>query len=167
VEPEILVTVAAPAEAQHDPFRVLPVHYERETPHIKHLATYGLLRHVREARVAGYDDALFVDGAGMLSEGSTWNLCMYDGEQWLWPDANVLTGITMLLLRRAMQEEGVITGSRPIRASDLTGFTAAFATNSVSAARPLAAIGERAFLPMTSVQALLRDLHESIEWQPI
>ena len=78
---------------------------------LKLLATYGLLRHVREARVAGYDDALFVDRAGMLSEGSTWNLCMYDGEQWLWPDANVLTGITMLLLRRAMQ------GRRHLRVS--------------------------------------------------
>ena len=57
VEPEIMVTVTAPAEAQHDAFRVLPVTYEREMPHIKHLATYGLFRRVRQARLAGYDDA--------------------------------------------------------------------------------------------------------------
>jgi len=167
VEPEVLVTVTAPAEAQHTPFRALPVPYERETPQIKHLATYGLLRQVRAARLAGYDDALFVDRAGMLSEGSTWNLCLYDGERWLWPQADVLTGITMVLLRKAMQEGGVPTESRPIRASDLTGFTAAFATNSVSAARPLAAIGENAFPHGPSVQAFFEALHESSAWQPI
>lgn len=167
VEPDVLVTVADPGDSQNAPFRALPIFYERETPEIKHLATYGLLRHVRTARLAGYDDALFVDRAGMLSEGSTWNLCLYDGERWLWPEAEVLAGITMALLRQAMQEEGVPTESRPIPASDLRDFRAAFATNSVSAARPLAAIGENNVLPLPSAQAFLQDLYESIAWQPI
>lgn len=167
VEPDVMVTVTASADAQHTPFRALSVRYERETPQIKHLATYGLLRHVRMARMAGYDDAAFVDRGGMLSEGSTWNLCLYDGERWLWPQAEVLTGVTMELLRAAMVEEGIPTGQLAIRANDLTGFRAAFATNSVSPARPLAAIGVNTFAPLATSQALLKDLYDSIAWQSI
>jgi len=78
-----------------------------------------------------------------------------------------LASITMALLRQAMQEGGVPTESRPIPASDLSEFHAAFATNSVSPARPLAAIGEHTVLQVPSAQALLLDLYESIAWQPI
>src|SRR5690606_41633283 len=53
--------------------------YAREAPHLKHVATMGLLRARRRARLAGYDDALFTDEAGRISEGSLWNIGFIEG----------------------------------------------------------------------------------------
>jgi branched-subunit amino acid aminotransferase/4-amino-4-deoxychorismate lyase len=107
VEPDIMVSVSPPDEPQTSALRVRCADYERETPKVKHLATYGLLREVRAARTAGFDDVIFVDRTGLVSEGSTWNVCFHDGHQWVWPDAPALRGVTMQLLQTAMREGGV------------------------------------------------------------
>jgi branched-subunit amino acid aminotransferase/4-amino-4-deoxychorismate lyase len=167
VEPDVMVTVTAPAEQQHDPFRVLPVEYMRETPQVKHLATYGLLRQRRAARIAGYDDAIFLDNRGMLSEGSTWNLCLHDGDQWVWPEAPGLLGVTMQLLQGAMRQAGLPSETRQIPLESLAEFRSAFATNSVSPGRRLAAIGEHLFQVNNVSASVLRDLYESVPYQPL
>jgi len=98
VEPDIMVSVSPPDEPQTSALRVRCADYERETPEVKHLATYKLLREVRAARTAGFDDVLFVDRTGLVSAGSTWNVCFHDGHQGVWPDAPALRGVTMQLL---------------------------------------------------------------------
>ena len=62
--------------------------YERELPHIKHLATMGLTRAYREAVAGGFDNAVFVDRDGLVLEGSIWNIAFWDGEAVVWPQAD-------------------------------------------------------------------------------
>jgi branched-subunit amino acid aminotransferase/4-amino-4-deoxychorismate lyase len=167
VEPDVMVTVTDPTDPAPSPLRVSCVPYEREMPQAKHLATYGLLRGVRTARTRGFDDAMFVDRANHLSEGSTWNLCLHDGEQWVWPEAEALDGITMQLLKRAMQDEAIPVVTTPVLAPAAADFRCGFATNSVSAARPVSAIDETVFSPAPGPLSQLRDLYDSVPWQPI
>jgi branched-subunit amino acid aminotransferase/4-amino-4-deoxychorismate lyase len=167
VEPDIMVSVTSPATVEPTPIRVLPVRYEREMPQVKHLATYGLLRHMRTAAAAGFDDALFVDSHGNVSEGTTWNVCFTDGAQWWWPEASVLDGVTMQLLRSAMQAAGWPVTAARVSADHLTQVSAAFSTNSVLAARPISAIGEWCIPDSVPQTRILQDLYESIPWQSL
>jgi branched-subunit amino acid aminotransferase/4-amino-4-deoxychorismate lyase len=159
--------VTSPVDADHAALRVLPLPYQREMPQVKHLATYGLLRHVRAARIAGYDDALFIDAAGNVAEGSTWNVCLHDRDQWLWPDAAVLEGVTMQLLRTALFEAGLAVATASVPASTLSGFHAAFATNSVTAARPISALGPHNLSPSPQHKRVLDELYEALPAQPV
>ena len=167
VEPDIMVSVSPPDEPQTSALRVRCADYERETPEVKHLATYGLLREVRAARTAGFDDALFVDRTGLVSEGSTWNVCFHDGHQWVWPNAPALRGVTMQLLQTAMREAGVPVASEPVLATDLGKFTAAFATNSVTAARPLTAMDALTLKRDDTLLSMLHALYDTVPWQPL
>lgn len=140
VVPDVVVQVGPPRESSTAPLRVRTVAYERETPWIKHRATHGLIREIRAAHMQGYDDALFVDRTGNLSEGSTWNLCVHDGRSWVWPEAMVLNGITQQLIQQAMGDAGIAFTTRPVSASDAPELTAAFAMNATSPYRPVVAI---------------------------
>ncbi len=164
VEPDIMVSVTAAAASEATAMRALPVRYEREMPQVKHLATYGLLRQMRTARAAGYDDALFVNTSGDVSEGCTWNVCFTDGSQWRWPEAPALEGVTMQLLRNAMSDAGWPVSTAPISASGLKQFTGAFATNSVSAARPISAVGDQSLPGSVANRNLLYDLFDAVPW---
>lgn len=164
VDPDIMVSVTAGAAANATALRVLPVRYEREMPQVKHLATYGLLRQMRAARAANYNDALFVNAAGQVPEGSTWNICFTDGTHWRWPAAPALQGVTMQLLRTAMRDAGWPVSTGPILLSDLEQYTGAFATNSVTAARPISAVGEQPMPHSVSNEGMLRDLFDAVPW---
>ena len=167
VEPDVMVSVSAPLEADVSPLRARCVRYEREMPQVKHLATYGLLREVRGAREAGFDDALFLDSHGRISEGSTWNLCLFDGQTWVWPEAAALKGVTMQLIQGAMSNAGIPASTAPVHATALGGFQAAVATNSVSPARPVTAIGAHALEAEPSSWSVVQDLYEAIPWQSL
>ncbi|MCW2573734.1 MAG: hypothetical protein JWO88_3792 [Frankiales bacterium] len=160
IEPDLMVSTTPPVDADLSPLRVLPLPYQREMPQVKHLATYGLLRALRAARDAGYDDALFVDASGRVSEGTTWNVCFYDGDQWLWPEAAVLQGVTMQLLRGALQEAGLAVGIARIPAAELHRMRAAFASNSVTPSRPISAIGDQVLSPQPGPHLVLNELFD-------
>ncbi|WP_201304957.1 aminotransferase class IV [Streptomyces sp. GS7] len=81
VEPEVAVATSAPAEAQTEPMRLRAVEYERDLPHVKHAGTFGLTHRQRQAVMAGYDDVLFTDRYGRISEASVWNIGFYDGDR--------------------------------------------------------------------------------------
>ena len=145
--PDVLVSVSDPVpEEPGPPLRVQSVRYERELPEHKHRATMGLHHRLREARLAGFDDALLVGADGRVREGTTWNVAFWDGGQVVWPDAPVLRGVTMVLLQIAMSINGTPWALRPIDAEELTGFAAAAAVNSHRPAQPFASIDE---LPLT------------------
>jgi branched-subunit amino acid aminotransferase/4-amino-4-deoxychorismate lyase len=167
VEPDVMVIVTNPSDPDLTPLRVSGVPYEREMPKVKHLATYGLLRSVRTARTRGFDDALLVDRADRFSEGSTWNLCLHDGDRWVWPVAAALDGITMQLLKQAMRDNGVAVVEAPIPIDSAGDFRGAFATNSLSSARPLSAIDATRYAPEPRLQSELRDLYESVPWDQV
>ncbi|WP_295517094.1 aminotransferase class IV family protein [uncultured Stenotrophomonas sp.] len=122
---DVLVAVSAPV-ALVAPKRVRSVAWQRELPQIKHVGTFGLFAERRAAMAAGFDDVLFVSAAGEISEGSTWNLALHDGERLLWPQAPALRGTAEALLQRHWQGA---QATQPLRLAELAGVKAAFACN--------------------------------------
>ncbi|MEO6690398.1 MAG: aminotransferase class IV family protein [Dokdonella sp.] len=139
-QPDVLITVAAARTIASTSLRVLSVRYERESPHIKHVGTFGLFQQRRLAQLAGYDDALFVDATGAVSEGSIWNVGFFDGERVIWPDAPALDGTAMQLLKAGLRECGAPAVTRRVELSEVASFRGAFFTNSSCAVCPIARI---------------------------
>lgn len=138
-KPQILVT-----KREASPSEILPaLHvksalYSRESPLVKHVGLCGTMRLRRMAQVAGFDDVLFTGPDGLISEGATWNVGFFDGDNVVWPDAPVLEGVTM----RLVQQAHPATRRRPISVSDVGSMRAAFATNVSIGVRPISAINE-------------------------
>jgi branched-subunit amino acid aminotransferase/4-amino-4-deoxychorismate lyase len=78
----------------------------------KHVATMGLIHQRRLARAEGYDDVLFVDRQGRVSEGWIWNIALWDGQTVILPAANVLPGITMSLSGKGLVGPGASAADR-------------------------------------------------------
>lgn len=138
VEPDLLITVSDPEPAEAlPPLRVRIAEYERDLPHLKHVDFLGVLHRRRLARAAGFDDVLFRDRRGRISEGSLWNVAFWDGRRVVWPDAAHLPGITMQVLAEGLDRIGVPQATEPVGSGDLRGMRAAFAVNSIRPAQPI------------------------------
>lgn len=140
-EPHVLVSVRGASALPPQPLRAKTVTYERDLPQVKHIGLFGTLYMRGVAQQAGYDDALFIGKDGHVSEGGTWNVGFVDQTGTIvWPNAPVLPGVTMALLRQHA-EHRVAT----ITLDQAKGMAAAFATNVSIGVRPLSAIDEQEF----------------------
>lgn len=119
--------------------------YAREAPEVKHVATFGLIRARRAARAAGFDDALFADCGGRISEGSLWNIGFVRGDAVVWPQAPMLAGVAQALVERGLASSGLASTTEPVTVGDLGRFDAAFICNSATPACAVTAIGDHAF----------------------
>lgn len=135
-EPSVLVTARPAMSWPPAPIRVRTVGYRRELPEVKHVGLLGSVWHRRQVQMQGYDDALFIDNASFVSEGVTWNIGFFDGERVIWPNAEVLSGVTMRLLSQV--HENTITA--PVNIRDVPVMHAVFATNTTIGVRPISAI---------------------------
>jgi len=163
---DVLVAVSGPATAPAVARTALPVHYERESPHIKHVGTFPLFHHRRQAMRTGFDDALFVDMAGNVSEGSTWNLALWDGACVTWPQAAALRGVTEQLLGAGLEALGQAQCRRCIALDALAAFTGAVACNATGL-WPLGRIGGQAFTQSEELLQQLRQAKAQAPWQPL
>ena len=133
----VMVTLRPPGGVSNTPQALQSVTYQRTLAHVKHLGGFGQGHHARMARHAGFDDALFTDNDGVISEASVANVgFMLEGEL-IWPDAPALRGITMQLLEPRLAAAGIPTRRGPVRLSDIAGCEAAIITN----ARGIAPVG--------------------------
>ena len=165
---DIMVSVSDPVpDDPRPPLRVRAIRYERELPHLKHVATMGLSYHYSQARRAGYDDVLFTGPDGLVREGSVWNIAFWTGTQVVWPEAPMLPGITMQLLRRGLNTLGIPQTTRPLTIAALTGMKSAAATNSHCPAQPIAAIDDFTPAPDNDLTARLRAAWQLADWQPL
>ncbi|MFD8596317.1 aminotransferase class IV [Kitasatospora sp. NPDC059646] len=138
-EPRVLVTARPAGAGPAGPLRVRTVRHRRELPQVKSVALFGVLRQRRLAQQAGFDDALFVDGDGGLTEGATWNVGFLRGGELVWPRGEYLTGTAMTLVRAAC-------GGREDRVGpELAGVDAVFATNATTGVRTVTAVDGREF----------------------
>jgi branched-subunit amino acid aminotransferase/4-amino-4-deoxychorismate lyase len=161
--PDVLVSVAEPApDAPRPALRVHTQHYQREWPEQKHSATMGLRVAQRKAQLAGYDDAVFVGTGDLVTEGTTWNIALFDGDQVIWPRAPMLKGTTMVLLQVAMSMRGTPWTLRPVGAAELPSFVGAATANSTCPAQPIAAVDGAAFPASDKLTALLTDAWQSV-----
>ena len=143
--PKVMTSVSPAPPPLANRVRITAVPYEREAPHLKHLATFGLVRARRAARAAGFDDALFVDGAGRVSEGTLWNIGFVQGDRIVWPQAPMLAGVTQALIMRGLPQVGLTSEMRPIRLDEVGAFDAAFLCNSATPVCPIITIDDVAF----------------------
>lgn len=163
---DVLVSVAAPATVPGQARAVLPVCYQRELPQLKHAGTLPLFQQRRLAMRRGFDDALFVDAAGRISEGSTWNIALLAGTEVVWPRAEALRGTAEQLLIAGLERLGQAQAWREVPLDALGGFRAAVACNATGM-WPLARIGDCRF---ADSEALLRQLRHALAqtpWRPL
>lgn len=156
---DVLVAVSAPVTLPATARRVRSVVYQRELPALKHVGTFPLFEHRRQALQAGYDDALFVDAQGAISEGTTWNIAFGRGGELVWPQAPALRGTQERLLQAGWGGEPQLA---PVRLDDLAGFDAAIACNAAGV-WPITSIDGHRF---TGSEALVRRAITTIAGQP-
>lgn len=164
--PELLVSLAAPAQADAMPLRLRSAVFARELPQIKHAGTFALFHQRRLALQAGFDDALFVDAQGLIAEGSIWNLGAWDGQGVIWPQAPALRGTQERLLQAGLAKLGIPQQVRPLHLRELAGCAAAFACNA-RGQQAIAAVDGQALGPATELLRLLNAAVETQAWQAI
>ncbi|MDZ4363376.1 aminotransferase class IV [Brevundimonas sp.] len=165
--PKVMTLVAPPPPPLATSMRVQVRTYGREEAHIKHTAIYGLIRARRLARQAAFDDALFADAEGLISEGSTWNIGFLRGDQVTWPQAPMLSGVTQSLIAQGLGGVGMTGVTAPVAVTALDQFDGAFLCNSATPACPILAIGEHRFATAPAVVARLQAAWSAAVPQPI
>lgn len=146
--PRVMTATFAPPPPLAETVRLQTQIYQREAPHLKHMATFGLIRARRAARAAGFDDALFVDARGRVSEGSLWNIGFLRDGAVVWPQAPMLAGVAQALLQRGLEAAGGKAGTtEAVRLDDLPRFDGAFICNSATPACAVRSIDDHAFAP--------------------
>lgn len=165
--PRVMTVVSPPPPPLAAAMRVTAVSYHRETPHLKHVATYGLTRLRRTARAAGFDDALLVNEQGHVSEGVTWNIGFIQDGDVVWPQAPMLAGVTQVLISRGLAAQGLSSQTRPVHVSELRGFDGAFLCNSATPVCPVTAVDDASFESSADVLDRLERAWLLQEPQPI
>ena len=146
VDVDVLVGASPAPAPTTQPLRVKSFVYARELPSIKHAGTFGLFHHRRLAHLAGFDDALFVDANGRISEGSIWNVGFVDRDgAVVWPQAPQLDGVGMRLIDAGLASQGMRSSTRPVHLRELDAFRAAFFSNAGVPVRMLAAVDGHGF----------------------
>ncbi|WP_439478628.1 aminotransferase class IV [Brevundimonas sp.] len=165
--PRVMIALSPPPPPFADAPRLQLQTYAREAAHLKHVATFGLIRARRAARAAGFDDALFVDGGGRISEGSLWNIGFVSNDDVVWPQASMLTGVAQELVQRGLAKAGLSGRTEPVHVADLTRFDTAFLCNSATPACAIQSVGERAFTTPSGLIERLQGAWASNPIQPI
>jgi 4-amino-4-deoxychorismate lyase len=163
-EPDFTVKIRPVRTTKPGPLRVRSSRYQRYLPEVKHVGTFSLFHEFRLARQAGFDDVLFVDDDGWISEGSVWNVGFYDGERVILPSAPALPGVEMRLVQGALT---IPCETRPVNLRDTSAFRAAFMTNAIIAPTLIAAIDDVTYEPDPEFAALLTEAHAAIPLEPL
>lgn len=164
-KPQVLITMRPAPAVPQTPVTLQSAVYRRDLARVKHVGLFGPLHHRAQAQRAGFDDVLFTEPDGTISEIATSNIAFItrDG-QLIWPDADVLPGVTMRLLGQARDEE-VLT--EKVTLSQLDQFVGAVATNAAVGVRAVARIDETYWPIEHELVEKLRSEHDSIPPQRI
>ncbi len=154
--PALLVRTSAPADGPAGPLRLASFQHERVLPELKHVGEVAKTWYLRAAAARGYDDAVFRDRHGRLTEGSIWNLAFWDGHCVVWPRGSMLAGTTMQIVRRQLQRLGVPQREQDLTPADVAAFTGAVVMNSWTPAIAVHGIDTIAVPPAPPFLALLR-----------
>lgn len=160
---DVLIRVTDPALPPRGPLALELVRHQRHLPHIKHVGEVSKTLYLRRAVTHGFDDAAFEDEAGRLSEATIWNLAFWDGDTVIWPDAELLAGVTMQILARQLRAEGISQETREIRQPDLTQDMSGVVMNSWTPGIGLSRIGSR---KLNGKAGLVELLHRAYSAEP-
>lgn len=160
VVPEVLVRTGPAASGPEGPLTLATVEYERVLPAVKHVGEVAKTYFLRQAVRQGFDDAAFVDRRGRLTEGTIWNLAFWDGTAVVWPTAEMLSGITMGIVRRQLDRLGVPQRVQEVTLPDLPALTGAVVMNSWT---PGVAVHRIGTVPMPEAPSFVELLHRAYE----
>lgn len=152
----LLIRTLAPSDGPKGPFALKSFVHQRHLAHIKHTGEIAKTYYLRQAAELGFDDAVFVDPQGFISEGSIWNMAFWDGESVIWPKADYLLGTTMSIVQRQLNELRIPQQTRAVNLTDLTGMQGAVLMNSWTPAVPVYQIDDYAISLSDEFSALLR-----------
>lgn len=162
--PEVLVRTAPPASGPQGSLALATFEYERVLPAVKHVGEVAKTYYLRQAVERGFDDAVFVDRKGRLSEGTIWNLAFWDGAAVVWPQAEMLLGTTMGILRRQLERLGVPQRTQAVTLSDLPSLMGAVVMNSWTPGIAIHRIGS---VSMSEAPTFLELLYEAYQAEPL
>ncbi len=158
-DPHVLVTTRTAGRGPAKPMRLQAAAYRREIPAVKHIGLFGAMQRRRAAQREGFDDVLFLNPDGTISEIATSNIGFVRDGQIVWPRSEYLSGITMNLLQQGLDEPIV---SEPLTLSDLAGMEAAFATNAATGIRAVTAVDGTEWSGEHKSLTQLRELYADI-----
>jgi branched-subunit amino acid aminotransferase/4-amino-4-deoxychorismate lyase len=164
--PDVLVSLSPPSPSRTHPLRVKSFPFLRPLPQIKHVGTFPLFHHRRLALEAGFDDALFVTPTGEISEGSVWNIGVWNEGQLVWPEAPALRGTAERRLEAGLERQGVEQVVRAVGLQELRSFSGAFACNA-GGIQPIATIDEISFAIEHDWMARLRAASALPPWETL
>ncbi|GAA2663607.1 MULTISPECIES: aminotransferase class IV family protein [Actinosynnema] len=157
--PHILVTKRSASDKVPSPMRLQAASYQRELPTVKHIGLFGALQRRRTAQREGFDDVLFLNPDGYISEVATSNIGFVRDGQIVWPRAAYLAGITMTLLHQELDEP---VSTEPLSLADLSQMEAAFATNASTGVREILSVDDVAWESGHPMLGELRKMYEDI-----
>lgn len=163
-KPDFTIKIRPMHATKPAPQRVRSSRHQRYLPEVKHVGTFSLFHEFRLAQQAGYDDVLFTDDDGWISEGSVWNIGFYDGERIVWPSAPALPGVEMRLLQDSL---AIPHETCPVHLKDTGDFRAAFMTNAIAGPTLIASIDDVTYDPDPRFAALLAEAHAAIPLEPL
>ena len=163
-ELEVLVRTRPPASGPAGPLHLATVEYERVLPAVKHVGEVAKTYFMRRAVRDGLDDAAFVDRRGRLSEATIWNLAFWDGDAVVWPDAAMLVGTTMGIVRRQLDRLGVPQRVQEVTPADVPALAGAVVMNSWTPGIAVHRIGSA---PVPDAPRFLDLLHRAYEAEPL
>jgi branched-subunit amino acid aminotransferase/4-amino-4-deoxychorismate lyase len=161
---EVLIRTGPAAAPPAGPLALATVDYERVLPAIKHVGEVAKTYYLRQAVTHGFDDAAFIDRQGRLSEATIWNLAFWDGTAVVWPEAEVLDGITMQIVRRQLDQLGFPQRTQEITREDLPTLAGAAVMNSWTPGVPVHRI-DSVILP--EAPSFVDLLHQAYQAEPL
>jgi branched-subunit amino acid aminotransferase/4-amino-4-deoxychorismate lyase len=141
VRARVLTTVSPPPPPLADSLRLQVQTHTRLLPQHKHTASIEAIHARRMARRSGFDDALYANADGLISEGSLWNIGFLSGDTVIWPQAPMLAGVAQALIDLGLAGQGLTSVTRPIHVEDIVTFDGAFICNSATPACAVTSIG--------------------------
>lgn len=163
-EPDVLIRTGPPSSGPKGPLSLSMVEYERVLPAIKHVGEVAKTYFMRKAVEQGFDDTAFIDRHGRFTEASIWNLAFWDGTSVVWPDAPMLIGTTMSIVRRQLHRLGISQRVQAITLDNLPQLDAAVVMNSWTPGVPVSRIGTVQF---SEAPSFFEILHQAYESEPL
>ena len=161
--PRILVTASPAGEMPTSPLRLKTYEFTRDAAEIKHTGLWSQMHRRRDAQLAGFDDALFIEPDLSVSEGATWTVAFIDADDHvIWPEAPTLPSTTVHLLRQVHESRTAV-----VKLDALPHMRAAFASNVSIGVRPISQIDAIEYPIDHPALTTMRDAYTAIEGEVV
>lgn len=155
----VLIKTAPPHNGPTKALSLKSFAHQRPLAHIKHVGEVGKTFFMRQAHEYGFDDALFVDLEGFVTEGSIWNIALWDGETVIWPDGELLAGTMMESLKRQLSKLGISHKTDRVKFDKLSQYRGAVLLNSWTPSVPITQIDSISFPDSSALEQILKDAY--------